>query len=258
MNNMNLRVFELNDFNHKEGDVMDCTVNICTKMSHKKDVQKHYSEGPHMNIKLKSSTTSAHLKAKAEIAALLVRASFLEKKHALEEQKEQIRRKRELLGVEMQIAAADAKLVILKLTKHKMCVLKQTPVKKEVSLSKATSQQQLSYLVDEELSKHAPLDPFNPQLSCLELSTATVSGCDQIETGAHEKFYPTETSSTIPTSDSELSPGHQQYLQTPHTETNGETSDVIVSSQGSGLNAVVTCEHKGQGKTGFPSSLVTV
>lgn len=257
MNNMNLRVFELNDFNHKEGDVMDCTVNICTKMSHKKDVQKHYSEGPHMNIKLKSSTTSAHLKAKVEIAALLVRASFLEKKHALEEQKEQIRRKRELLGVEMQIAAADAKLVILKLTKHKMCVLKQTP-KKEVSLSKATSQQQLSYLVDEELSKHAPLDPFNPQLSCLELSTATVSGCDQIETGAHEKFYPTETSSTIPTSDSELSPGHQQYLQTPHTETNGETSDVIVSSQGSGLNAVVTCEHKGQGKTGFPSSLVTV
>lgn len=61
----------------------------------------------------KSSTSSARRQAEAEQAALMARAAALEKKHALEEHAEQLRRKQEQLEIETQLAAAAAKLAVL-------------------------------------------------------------------------------------------------------------------------------------------------
>lgn len=61
----------------------------------------------------KSTTSSVRRQAEAEQAALMARAAALEKKHALEEQVEQIRRKQEQLEIETQLAASAAKLAVL-------------------------------------------------------------------------------------------------------------------------------------------------
>lgn len=54
---------------------------------------------------LRSSTSSAYLKAEAERAALIARAATLKEKHELEVQEEQIRQKKEVLELQSQIAA---------------------------------------------------------------------------------------------------------------------------------------------------------
>lgn len=63
---------------------------------------------------LKSSTSSAYLKAEAERAALLARAATLKEKHELEVQEEQIRQKKEVLELQSQIAVHTAKVKVLK------------------------------------------------------------------------------------------------------------------------------------------------
>jgi len=63
---------------------------------------------------LKSSTSSAYLKAEAERAALLAMAATLKEKHELEVQEEQIRQKKEMLELQSQIAAHTAKVKVLK------------------------------------------------------------------------------------------------------------------------------------------------
>nr|XP_046248483.1 uncharacterized protein LOC124061029 [Scatophagus argus]XP_046248484.1 uncharacterized protein LOC124061029 [Scatophagus argus] len=60
-----------------------------------------------------SSTASARIKAEAERAALIARASALKERHALEEQEQQLRRKREQLDLEVEMAATNAKLAVL-------------------------------------------------------------------------------------------------------------------------------------------------
>lgn len=60
-----------------------------------------------------SSTSSARLRARAEQAALLARAAALKDKHALEEQELTLRRKREQLELDTEIAATHAKLAVL-------------------------------------------------------------------------------------------------------------------------------------------------
>lgn len=61
-----------------------------------------------------SSTASACLRAEAEMAALLARQRWLKEKHALEEQEEQIRKQKEQLQLEAEIAASMAKVNVLK------------------------------------------------------------------------------------------------------------------------------------------------
>ena len=61
-----------------------------------------------------SSTSSAHLRAEADVAALLARLRLLKEKHALEEQEEQIRKRKEQLQLEAEIAASVAKVNVLR------------------------------------------------------------------------------------------------------------------------------------------------
>lgn len=60
-----------------------------------------------------SSASSARLKAEAEMAALMARQKLLKEKHALEEQEEQIRKRKEQLQLEAEIAASMAKVKVL-------------------------------------------------------------------------------------------------------------------------------------------------
>lgn len=61
-----------------------------------------------------SSTSSARIKAEADMAALIARQRLLKNKHALEEQEEQLRKKREQLDLEMEIVETMAKVNVLK------------------------------------------------------------------------------------------------------------------------------------------------
>lgn len=60
-----------------------------------------------------SSTSSARIKAQAEKAALMERVAALKKKHELEAQEEQLKRKKEQLELETELAATNAKINIL-------------------------------------------------------------------------------------------------------------------------------------------------
>lgn len=61
-----------------------------------------------------SSTSSARLKAEAELAALATRQKLLQERHALEEEGEQLCRKKEKLRLDTEIAEKMAKLEVLK------------------------------------------------------------------------------------------------------------------------------------------------
>ncbi len=62
-----------------------------------------------------SSTSSARLKAEAELAALAMRHKLLKEKHALEEEEQRLRKRREELKLNTEIAEQMAKLEILKI-----------------------------------------------------------------------------------------------------------------------------------------------
>jgi len=85
----------------------DSVSNISSKWSHKSG-----SSG-------RSSTSSARIKAEAERAALVTRAAALKERHALEEQEQKLRRRREQLDVEAELAASAAKLSVLQAADQK-------------------------------------------------------------------------------------------------------------------------------------------
>lgn len=60
----------------------------------------------------KSSASSAKLKAAAEIAAVLARVKILKVRHAIEEEEASLRRTKEMLDLEAELAAFEAKLEI--------------------------------------------------------------------------------------------------------------------------------------------------
>lgn len=64
-----------------------------------------------------SSKSSAHIKAEAEMVALVVRQKILKDKHVLEEQEEQLRKKKEQLELEANSAATMAKVQVLEASK---------------------------------------------------------------------------------------------------------------------------------------------
>lgn len=61
-----------------------------------------------------STTSSARIKAEADLAALMARQNLLQDKHALEEQEEQIRKRKERLKLDEEIAAHMAKVSVLR------------------------------------------------------------------------------------------------------------------------------------------------
>lgn len=61
-----------------------------------------------------STTSSARIKAEAETAALIARQRLLSQKHALEEQQELLRKKGKELELDMELAAAMAKVSVFK------------------------------------------------------------------------------------------------------------------------------------------------
>lgn len=58
------------------------------------------------------TTSSARIKVEARRAALITRISALKERHALEEQEQQLRRKREQLDLEAELAASNAMLAV--------------------------------------------------------------------------------------------------------------------------------------------------
>lgn len=61
-----------------------------------------------------SSTSSARIKAEADLAALMARQKHMQEKHALEEEEEQLRKRKERLKLDEDIAAQMAKISVLK------------------------------------------------------------------------------------------------------------------------------------------------
>ncbi len=61
----------------------------------------------------RSTTSSLRRQVEAKQAVIMACAAVLEKKHALEEQAQQLRRKQEQLEIETQLAASAAKLTVL-------------------------------------------------------------------------------------------------------------------------------------------------
>ena len=61
-----------------------------------------------------SSTSSARVKAEADMAALLARQGLLKEKHDLEQQEEEIRKRKERFELEVEIAASKAKVDVLR------------------------------------------------------------------------------------------------------------------------------------------------
>ncbi len=89
------------DDNDDDDDVNpeDSVSNVASKQTSKKSACSGKS----------SSTSSARVKAEADRAALLARVAALKKMHALEEQQQQLQRKREQLELEALLAAFTAK-----------------------------------------------------------------------------------------------------------------------------------------------------
>ncbi len=100
--------------NENGGDVVedvhpeDSISNVSRKRSHQKSTHSRKSSN-----KIGHTTASAYIKAEAEKAALLARAAALKDKHTLEVREAQLRRKREQLELDAEIAASKAKLAVL-------------------------------------------------------------------------------------------------------------------------------------------------
>ncbi len=69
-----------------------------------------------------SSTVSARVQAEAERAALMARAEALKTKHAIETQQEELRKQKEQLELDAEIAASTAKIAVLStVDSHSKC-----------------------------------------------------------------------------------------------------------------------------------------
>lgn len=105
------------------------------------------------------STKAAALKIKAEIAALLVRSSFLEKKHAIESRQREIKRRLEELELETKIAEVNAKIAMLDASK-KYKSAKSKPVKEPKVLT-STYQTNVSSLCPSNQTTSVPVMASN-------------------------------------------------------------------------------------------------
>lgn len=90
----------------------DSISNVQSKQSAKSVASgKSSGSGKRSNI---SGTSSARIKAEADLAALMVRQKLLQDKHALEEEEQQLRKRKERLKLDEEIAAHLAKVSVLR------------------------------------------------------------------------------------------------------------------------------------------------
>ena len=76
---------------------------------------KANSMKPHSQLSQTSSSASARIKAQAEKAALMQRVAALKRKHQIEAKEENLRREKEQLELETELAATSAKLNVLEM-----------------------------------------------------------------------------------------------------------------------------------------------
>ena len=115
-----------------------------------------------------SSTSSARLKAEAELAALSMRHKLLKEKHALEEEEQRLRKRREELQLSTEIAEKMAKLEVLKIqstTSGKRTSKVSDGMKSY--LEKAQSQQLFNVNADEFIPKQIEANT-NPNITSYE------------------------------------------------------------------------------------------
>lgn len=103
---------------HAESVGMDVDPQDSISCVQSKASSKGYGRKSAVSNSSRSSTSSIRLQAEAEKAALVARAAALKEKHALEEQAEQLRRKKEQLEINTEIATSSAKLAVLNTTCH--------------------------------------------------------------------------------------------------------------------------------------------
>lgn len=171
----------------------------------------------------RSSASSACLKAEAERAALFAMAAAFTEKHELEAQEEQIRRKKELLELQSQIAAHIAKVTVLKYTGS------------DVQSSRAHSYGINSYL--ERSKRKTPLRPyameFVPHGSKHQIHHPPLGGCNAAmpteakpKYSSHQYHHP-PTGGSITAIPMEAQPKHSNH-QFIHPPTRG--SNVSMST----------------------------
>lgn len=103
-----------NDGEESEIKPVDSISNIETNVSENKSNHRSHATSRSSG----SSASSARLQAEAERAALVARAAALKEKHALEEQAELLRKKKERLDLETEMAATTAKIAVLTCAGH--------------------------------------------------------------------------------------------------------------------------------------------
>lgn len=115
-----------------------------------------------------STTSSVRIQAEAERAALMARAAALKERHALEEREQQLRRQREELDLETELAASTAKLAVLQAS--------------ELKGSSQASADGMNYLAKEKRKQSIVLNPtakeFNPGCSTTRERTRLIEAVD--------------------------------------------------------------------------------
>ena len=96
--------------NYENEDEVESVLNIGNRNS------KWTFHGSRSRVGL-SRTASAYIKAQGEVAALMVLQNLLQQRHALEKQEHELRRRREQLALEGDIAATMAKMKVLAASK---------------------------------------------------------------------------------------------------------------------------------------------
>ncbi len=198
--------------NNDENEVID---DIYPEDSVSNVAGKHSSRHSAGSRRSRSSTASSRIKAEAERAALVARAAALKGQHALEEQEQQLRRRREQLKLEAEIAATTAKLEIHQASDSK-------------SVSKASSDGMNSYL-ERKTQQHTTSKSLNPMAkeyeplsgSSLRHKNSTAMQNVPFSSGARPK----ETSKQLkakPTQEAHVHTGYQQIAQhvlsVPHVQ----------------------------------------
>lgn len=98
------------DENDDDDDVVDDDINPDDSVSNVGSKRSSQRSG---NSGKSSTTSSARVKAEAERASLMARIAALKAKHALEEEEQQLRRKKGQLKLETELAASAARLAVL-------------------------------------------------------------------------------------------------------------------------------------------------
>ncbi|KAK0135606.1 Proteoglycan 4 [Merluccius polli] len=106
----------------------------------------------------RSSTSSARRQAEAERAALAIQAAALKEKHAVEEEEEKLRKKKEMIELNAQLAAADAKIAVLKSPSHSVSL--EPSDRMEQYFERGTSVQQSSITLNPSLPEQHQQQPL--------------------------------------------------------------------------------------------------